>query len=64
MMGHPMGEVKFLVKGHNDPSNMIDLRGIGESLMLACTMDGKMASWPITLVAGRLAGITKDEMAD
>ena len=64
MMGHIMDEIRVLLQGHNDPSNMIDLRGIGESLMLACTMDGKMASWPITLVAGRLAGITKDEMAD
>ena len=33
MMGHPMGEIRVLLKGHNDPSNMSDLRGIGESLM-------------------------------
>ena len=33
MMGHPMDEIRVLVKGHNDPSNMINLRGIGESLM-------------------------------
>ena len=31
-MGHPMGEKRVAVKGHNDPSNMSDLRGIGESL--------------------------------
>ena len=33
MMGHPMDKIRVLVKGHNDLSNMIDLRGIGESLM-------------------------------
>jgi hypothetical protein len=33
MMGHPIGEISFGLKGHNDPSNMSDLRGIGESLM-------------------------------
>ena len=35
MMEHPMDEVRVLIKGHNDPSNMINLRGIGESLMVA-----------------------------
>ena len=33
MMGHPMGEIRVLIKGHNDTSNMIDLRGIGGYLM-------------------------------
>ena len=33
MMGHPIGEISSGLKGHNDPSNMSDLRGIGESLM-------------------------------
>ena len=28
-----MDEIRVHLKGHNDPSNMIDLRGIGESLM-------------------------------
>ena len=34
MMGHPMDGIRVLIKGHNNPSNMIDLRGIGESLMM------------------------------
>ena len=33
MMGHPMGEIRVWVQGHNDPSNMSDLRGIGVSLV-------------------------------
>ena len=32
-MGHPMGEIRVQLKGHNDPSKMVDLRGIGESLI-------------------------------
>ena len=36
MMGHTIGEIRVLLKGHNDPSNMSDLRGIGESLMFPC----------------------------
>ena len=28
-----MDKIRVLLKGHNDPSNMTDLRGIGESLM-------------------------------
>ena len=34
MMGHQMDERRVLVGEHNDPSHMINLRGIGESLML------------------------------
>ena len=34
MMGHPMDKIRVQFKGHNDPSNMINLRGIGESLMM------------------------------
>ena len=33
MMGHSMGKIRVLLKGHNDPSNMSNLRGIRESLM-------------------------------
>ena len=33
MMGHPMDEIRVQLKGYNDPSNMINLRGIGGSLM-------------------------------
>ena len=33
MIGHTMGGIRVWVEGHNDRSNMIDLRGIGESLM-------------------------------
>ena len=33
MMGHLMDEIRVQLKGHNDTSNMIDLRGIGESLV-------------------------------
>ena len=33
MMGHPMDEIRVQFRGRNDPSNMIDLRGIGESLV-------------------------------
>ena len=32
MMGHPMDEIRVMVKGHNGPSNVIDLRGIEELL--------------------------------
>ena len=34
MMGHTMDKIRVQVKGHNNPSNIIDLRGSGESLML------------------------------
>ena len=30
---HLIDEIRVRVRGHNDPSNIIDLRGIGESLM-------------------------------
>ena len=33
MMGHLIDEIRVLLKGHNDPSNMTDLRGVGETLM-------------------------------
>ena len=33
MLGDPIDKIRVPVKGHNDPSNMIDLSGIGESLM-------------------------------
>ena len=33
MMGHPMNEIGVLIKGHDNPSNTVNLRGIGESLM-------------------------------
>ena len=33
MMGHLMYEIRVQLKGYNDPTHMIDLRGIGESLM-------------------------------
>ena len=33
MMGPPIDRIGVLIKGHNDPLKMVDLRGIGESLM-------------------------------
>ena len=33
IMGHPMKEIRVLVKGHDELSNMVDLRDTGESLM-------------------------------
>ena len=42
MMGHPMGEIWVMVKGHNERSNMSDLRGIGESLMFSAVSDIKI----------------------
>ena len=52
MMGHPIDEVRVLLKGHNDPSNMINLRGIGESLVDREDIDLNIFLVPILLSKG------------
>ena len=46
-----MDEIKVLIRGHNDTSNMINLRGIGESLMILIQFDGVILIVTIVLIS-------------